>query len=207
MPRSCCDYSLGRIRAQGSMRRTIPSAHLSVLHITAQPGMLPLGTAVSIAYSRIHTTADSATSKLQVKSEAIRVFVLCVECEKPRCLLSAKKLTNERTAQLSAAVEGMHYVCGGPLYQHDHLLVSVAGARSDFICNSDVIPHYFFYQRAFPQVCHACGDKHRQLIPQALAQKHQSVHTQCTSCLEKGVKHRTKDEKRPRCNFTCSGHY
>ena len=146
--------------------------------------------------------ADSYHSRLcyqqdasQVKSEAVRDFLLCVECEKPRCLFSAKKLTNEQTAQLSAALEGKHYVCGGPLFEHDRPLVSVVGARSDLTCNLDVSPEHFSYERAFPPDCHACGDKNPQPVSQALAQKHHSVHPLCSRCLEKGVKHRTRGKK------------
>ena len=137
-------------------------------------------------------TADTETSKLQVKSEAVRDFVLCTECTEPRCFLSAKKLSDEQATQLAMALEDEQYVCGGPLFEEGHLLVSVVGARADITCSTPLSPHYFSSKRAFSPVCYSCGRKSPCEIGADMLQQHQTVHPVCAACLEKGVQHRTR---------------
>ena len=121
--------------------------------------------------------------------------MLCTECAKPRCLFSAKKLSAEQATQLAVALEELQYVCGGPLLEEDHPLVSVVGARVHITCGTPMSSHYYASKRAFPPVCYACGSKEPCPIAADMLQQHQSVHPVCTACLEKGVKHRTRGKR------------
>ena len=108
---------------------------------------------------RSRTTADSEYCAVPVKSETVRDFVLCSNCERPRCLFSAKKLTMEQVQQVEAAKEDVDFVCGGNLFPEEHPLHRIVGLRTDISCNSHVSPLFYSCKRGFPPACYACGDK------------------------------------------------
>ena len=147
-------------------------------------------------HSHIRTTADTDNCVLALKCETVRDYVLCTECQRPRCLFSAKKLSLEQAAQVATAQEETDYVCGRPLFSSQHPLVHIVGTRADIDCSTHVTSQYYSCKRGFSPVCYSCGGKNPCPVPEDILCQHQTVHPVCAACQSKGVQLRTRGKKK-----------
>ena len=63
------------------------------------------------------------------KAETVRAVIVCDECDKPRCLHAAKKLTDEQKHLVTALQQDYHYICGAPIVTPDSKLHGVVAVR------------------------------------------------------------------------------
>ena len=107
-----------------------------------------------------------------------------------------RKLTSEEAAMLHTVKEDLNYICGGPIFPSGHELETKIGVRSDLSCANEVASQYYACKRGFPTVCYHCVSKDPPPVSLDTRSRFQSVHPACTPCLQRGIRLRTRGEKK-----------
>ena len=95
----------------------------------------------SVAAASAKATASAGTAGgVSLKKETVRCIVKCVECEKPRCIFSNKKLSAKQQEEPSRLLETYQYVCGSSLIpEGDDVLGGVVAVRPGLVCSTHTL--------------------------------------------------------------------
>ena len=75
--------------------------------------------------------------------------VMCGECQKPRCIYSATKLSDAEANAVEQVKDSNVYTCGSELLSQDHHLASAVIVRIGITCQSPTT--YHAATRSFPR--------------------------------------------------------
>lgn len=113
-------------------------------------------------------------------------MVTCEECDKPRCLHSAKKLSKKEFVDLQRALEDISYTCGATIQDFvenheenpDHILLKVH-ARKDLQCQTPVeVPYYS--SGIYPLLCCHCATSEELVSGEAA----RDIYATCSVCFD-----------------------
>jgi hypothetical protein len=90
--------------------------------------------------------------------QRVRLTVACGDCNKPRCIFSAKRLTATQNQQLERLLDDLQFTCGSPLVPEGHELWGVVYSNEKLLCAADVCTAYYesFERLALKEVCMHC---------------------------------------------------
>eukprot|EP01024_Parvocaulis_polyphysoides_P062924 TRINITY_DN72394_c0_g1_i1.p4 TRINITY_DN72394_c0_g1~~TRINITY_DN72394_c0_g1_i1.p4 ORF type:complete len:169 (-),score=11.47 TRINITY_DN72394_c0_g1_i1:191-625(-) len=122
---------------------------------------------------------------MKTESGMVRGVVVCTLCEKPRCIYSDCKLTQQQKQRLQQIIEDTMYVCGSPICDDDDLKNNL-GIFQKIDCNTPVEGQYYSCKK-FDPVCVLCGSKNDIVNPpQEIKLMYKSVRNLCQGCLNNG---------------------
>ena len=129
----------------------------------------------------------------RMTAETVCDYVVCMECLKPRCVYSSKRLTHAQYAQLQCYKEEFLYSCGGSIIPEESSLATLCCTELISGCHENITPNYYASRLTNPPCCYVCG-AFGDLCPVLDEMKHsyQSVHPVCNECSATGKKERTR---------------
>ena len=88
----------------------------------------------------------------------VRGTITCTDCQKPRCVYSAKLLTIAQSNAIQCIREAEMYSCGASLFGEAHPLCEVVVVRTTLMCELPVeATCYGATTTNLPDVCNHCG--------------------------------------------------
>lgn len=140
--------------------------------------------------------AADETHKYLLNAGKVRGAVMCGECQKPRCIYSATKLSDAEANAVEQAKESNVYTCGSELLSQDHHLASAVIVR--ITCQSPIETTYYAATHVhFPDACYYCGETDADLLLddpyiKELKQQFGTVRPLCRQCRNAGKEAKTR---------------
>ena len=134
--------------------------------------------------------ADKEHSKLLVAAK-VRCAIVCVECNKPRCVYAATRLHETEKNQLEQVVQSRMYTCGSELFPPESPLHDTVICRQSLNCCDTMETQYFSSICVkFRPVCYFCGSPEETLSEdecvQTLKKQYAVVRPICFLCRSDG---------------------
>ena len=129
----------------------------------------------------------------RMTAETVCDYVVCMECLKPRCVYSSKRLTHAQYAQLQCYKEEFLYSCGGSIIPEESSLAMLCCTELISGCHENITPNYYASRLTNPPCCYVCG-AFGDLCPVSdeMKRSYQSVHPVCNEYSATGKKERTR---------------
>ena len=124
--------------------------------------------------------------------------VMCGECQKPRCIYSATKLSDAEANAVEQVKDSNVYTCGSELLSQDHHLASAVIVRIGITCQSPIeTTCYAATHVHFPDACYYCGETDADLLLddpyiKELKQQFTTVRPLCRQCRNAGKEAKTR---------------
>ena len=119
--------------------------------------------------------ADIENKKLLIASK-VRGVIVCVECNKPRCVYAASTLSYQKKTLLKLAKDTNIYTCGSELFPPNTPLHGTIVCRQALTCTHSMeAPYYSSSCTTFPPVCWYCASPEEMLADDELVQDLRSV--------------------------------
>ena len=118
--------------------------------------------------------------------------VMCGECQKPRCIYSATKLSDAEANAVEQVKDSNVYTCGSELLSQD--LASAVIVRIGITCQSPIETTYYTATHVhFPDACYYCGETDADHLLddpyiKELKQQFATVRPLCRQCRNAGAK-------------------
>ena len=93
----------------------------------------------------------------RMTAETVCDYVVCMECLKPRCLYSSKRLAHSQYTQLQCYKEEFLYSCGASVLHEESTLATLCSAELVSGCHENVTPNKYASRLTNPP-CGAFGD-------------------------------------------------
>ncbi|XP_033762815.1 uncharacterized protein LOC117344244 [Pecten maximus] len=116
--------------------------------------------------SSVHHGHDIPFSPSAQTAKTCQQTVACIECNRPRVVYAASKLSNSEQSLLTRLLSMYHYSCGSILQELQpedaskapriNALLTKVYVRSNITCDTPIEVPYFS-SKCFPPVCFHCG--------------------------------------------------
>ena len=107
---------------------------------------------------KLTTTKEDAKFKSVCVATKVRGTITCTDCQKSRCVYSAKLLTIAQSNAIQCIREAEMYSCGASLFGEAHPLCEVVVVRTTLMCELPVEATYYGATTTnLPDVCNHCG--------------------------------------------------
>ena len=114
--------------------------------------------------------ADIENKKLLIASK-VRGVIVCVECNKPRCVYAASTLSYQEKTLLKQAKDTNVYTCGSELFTPNTPLHGTVVCRQALTCTHPMEAQYYSSScPTFPPVCWYCASPEEMLADDELVQ-------------------------------------
>ena len=105
----------------------------------------------------LSSSKKAKEGKEKPKKPTVCSIVYCIECLKPRCVYSSRKLTNVEQAELQRYKEDYLYSCGGMIIPKSSRIVGLSCTEFLDGCSEVISPHYFATRLTNTPCCYHYG--------------------------------------------------
>ncbi len=141
---------------------------------------------VAAALAKVTFSSGVKLTAAALAAQRVRQIVNCVDCNKPRCIFAAKRLTAAQQQQLDLLLEDLYFTCGSPILPEGHALWGVVYSNEKLLCAADVCSAYYDSEarrltEPGPPVCVHCASTENLVDLTELRKKHAKVRPCCTA--------------------------
>ena len=127
-----------------------------------------------------HRTKETKMLAVYVAQNA-RLFVVCIECRKPRVLYMTQKPSDRQLCNIVRSVSEYDYTCGAPVLPSSHRMFEKVSIRPELQCALPVEFAYYSSQIGRVDICSYCAIE-ECVIDGRLKLKYRTVLPICAEC-------------------------